>query len=243
MSTISARAGGPRGRALAIAGAATVVAVLLALGTWQLHRLGWKAGLIETMAARLASAPVPLDAALALPLGEREWRPVRATGAFLDDHFALYRVGTDGRPGYHILTPLALEGGGHVLVNRGVARAGSFKLALAALPPTPAGPVEVTGVLRPGETQGFFTHDNDPSGRAWFWIDLDLIGRTAGVDLPPAVIHADEDPAGAGLAGGQARFDPPNRHIEYAVTWYGLAAAAAVVFTLRLRRAGGERTA
>ena len=233
-----------RRRAFAVAGAAAIVVALLALGTWQVHRLAWKAGLIETMEARLVSAPVALDAALALPPGEREWRPVRASGSLLDDNFALYRVGTEGLPGYHILTPLALEDGGHVLVNRGVSRAGSFKLALAALPPAPAGPVEVAGVLRPGETQGFFTHDNDPEGEAWFWIDLDAIGRAAGVDLPSAVVHADEDPTGAGLEGGQARFDPPNRHLEYAVTWYGLAAAAAIVFALRLRReAGGDGTA
>jgi len=224
------------GRLISTVMAAGIVAVLLSLGTWQLVRLAWKTDLIETMEARLASEPIPLEEALDLPRAEQEWQPVTARGRLLDESFVLYRIRADGHPGYHILTPLELDDGRYILVNRGSLMADSFRLALAEMPPVPEAAVEVTGVLRPGEEPGWFTNDNDPANQAWFWIELDLAAETAGVDLLPVVIHADADPAGTDLTGGQARFDPPNRHLEYAITWYCLAIAAAVIFTLRLRR-------
>ncbi|MBC6440963.1 MAG: SURF1 family protein [Rhodospirillales bacterium] len=223
-------------RTVAVVVAAVVVALLLSLGTWQLYRLSWKSGLIETMEARLAGEPMALGDALLLPAGEQEWTPVVAEGRFMPRNFALYRIKADSNPGYHILTPLLLDDGHYVLVNRGALRADSFKLALEAVSSAPDEVVTVTGVMRPGETPTLFTNDNDPAGEAWYWIDLDAAGETAGVALLPVVIHADEDPTDAALEGGQARFDPPNRHLEYAITWYLLAGAAAVVAFLRLRR-------
>jgi len=224
-------------RLLAIALAGMIVVALLFLGTWQVQRLFWKDGLIEVMAARMVAPPVPLTEALALPVDQQEWTPVRASGQLLSDaSFALYRIGANGRPGYHILTPLVLDDGHAVLINRGLMEAESFKLALGEMPAVPEQTVDVTGILRPGETPAFFTNDNDPDNEAWFWIELDLLAERAGVELLPGVIYADADPAGVDLRAGQARFDPPNRHLEYAITWYCLAAAAGVVFFLRLRR-------
>ena len=230
-------------RILAITLAGTVVITLLFFGSWQVQRLFWKDGLIEIMAARSAAPPMPLAEVLALPVDEQEWTPVFASGRLLPDaSFALYRIGANGRPGYHILTPLVLEDGSAVLINRGMMDAESFKLALATMPGVPEQTVDVTGILRPGETPAFFTNDNDPDNEVWYWIELDLLADRAGVGLLPGVIYADADPAGADLRSGQARFDPPNRHLQYAITWYCLAAAAGVVFFLRLRRKpGGEK--
>lgn len=239
------QAGGGRGsgasRPLALVLAAAVVLVLLALGSWQLQRLSWKNELMATAARHLEEAPLSPAGLMALPEGEREWRPVRANGRLLGHaSFALYRAGTGGRPGYRILTPLALADGSHVLVERGWTQAASFAAALASLPPVPQAPVEMEGVTRLPEAPGPFANPNDPASGAWYWIEIDRMAAAAGVGLLPLVIAVCSDPAGAALDAIAARPAFSNRHLEYALTWYGLAAGAAVVFFLRLRRGRGS---
>ena len=236
------RGGGKEGasRPVAIVLAATVVLALLALGGWQLQRLGWKNATMAAIAQRLDAPPLTPAALMALPEDQREWRPVRARGRLLSEaSFALYRAGADGRPGYRILTPLALADGRHVLVERGWLRAASFAAALPTLPPVPPAPVEAHGVARLGEARGPFANANDPASGAWYWIELDRMAATAGVALLPVVIAARSDPAGTALAAIPTRPAFSNRHLEYALTWFALAAGAGAVFFLRLRRGAG----
>jgi surfeit locus 1 family protein len=227
-------------RILATLIALPLIAALIGLGTWQVQRLAWKTGLIATMAERLQEAPITLDAALVLPREEAEWRLVTATGVLeADRSVALYRISSDGAAGYQVLTPMALPDGRHVMISRGFVAATSFVDALTGLPAASGDPVAVTGVLRPGEEQAAFTNDNDPDAGAWYWIDLKALSRQTGVDLLPLIIVADADPAGGDLIGRQARFDPPNQHLQYAITWYSLAVVALVIYVLLLRRRRG----
>ena len=213
-----------------------IVALLVGLGTWQLQRLAWKQDIIATMDARTAGAPVPLDQALVLPAAEREWLPVMAAGRFLHDRqVALYRISVDGKPGYWILVPLRLGDGRTVLVNRGWVPDSQVDAA-DRQGSEPGGIVWVTGILRGPETPGTFTNPNDPEAGAWFWIELPALSQAVGVDLLPGVIHADPGPEGTWPQGGQAEFRPRNDHLQYALTWYGLAAVALVIYVLLLRR-------
>ena len=53
----------------------------------------------------------------------------------------------------------------------------------------------------------------------------------------PFLIDADAAPNPGGLPlGGVTIIDLPNSHLQYAFTWYGLAAALAGVLIIRLRR-------
>jgi len=230
-------------RILATLIALPIIAALIGLGSWQVQRLAWKADLIATMGERLQEAPMSLDTALALPPEDAEWRLVTTTGQLKADRSAaLYRISSSGTAGYQVLTPMALADGRHVLISRGFVAATSFEDALAGLPEADDAPVSVTGVLRPGEEQATFTNDNDPGTGAWYWIDLDTLSEQAGVELLPLIIVADSDPAGGDLIGGQARFDPPNQHLQYAITWYSLAVVALVIYVLLLRRRRGAGT-
>ena len=98
----------------------------------------------------------------------------------------------------------------------------------------PAGQVWVVGILRGGETPNAFTNDNDPAAGAWFWYDLPAMAAAMDLSLLPAVIHADAGPPGSVPQGDQAVFDPPNHHLQYALTWYGLAGVALVIYVLLL---------
>ena len=72
--------------------------------------------------------------------------------------------------------------------------------------------------------------DNDPAKNVFYWKDRDGMARTAGlragVEIVPIFIDANDAPNPGGFpAGGVTMINMPNSHLQYAVTWYGLAAA------------------
>ena len=73
-----------------------------------------------------------------------------------------------------------------------------------------------------------FTPQNDPARNLWYWPDAAAMTASAfaaqPVETAPVTIDADASPdPGARPRGGTTRIDLPNRHLEYALTWYGLA--------------------
>ena len=132
----------------------------------------------------------------------------------------------DGRVGHHVLTPLVRQGGAAVLVDRG------WVPADRAHPATrregqPAGPAEVAGIARyRGEDRpGWFTPDNRPAQGLWYWYDLPRARARA---RPRAAARRDR--SGRDAQSGRSadrrpgRAELPNNHLQYAITWYGLAA-------------------
>lgn len=219
-------------------------AALLALGTWQVERLHWKERLIAERGAALDSAPValPESAAAARSL---DFHPVRASGVFLHDReFAVNATERrSGAAGFLVVTPLALTGGGLVLVERGwvpVERKNPETRAAGEL----AGTVAVEGLLRlPREGKlGWFVPENRPERNEWYTIDIAAMAGTlgrAGAAVLPFYVEAGAAPNPGGLpVGGQARTDLPNDHLQYAITWYALAVALAVIYALLVRRQG-----
>jgi surfeit locus 1 family protein len=215
-------------------------AVLIGLGTWQVERLHWKEGLIAERTAATSASPaaLPRTVEAARPLA---FRRVRIKGVFLHDReipvHAIER--RSGGAGFLILTPLRLEDGAVVLVERGWVPTDKREAATRAQA-NPAGEVSVEGLLRlaPAEKPGWFLPANDPGRREWFWIELPALARAAGVpEALPFYVEAEATPNPGGLpVGGQANTDLPNDHLQYAITWYALAAALAVIYLVLLRR-------
>jgi surfeit locus 1 family protein len=214
--------------------------VLIGLGTWQLERRQWKEGLIAAREAALAAPPVDLasdaDAARGL-----EFRRVRATGTFLHDRELLLNATerSRGGAGYLVLTPLRLASGAVLLVERGwIPRELRDRLRREAGNPT--GEIAVEGILRlaPEGRPGWFVPDNDPAKNEWYYLDLAAMARAAGVpDALPFYVEAGPAPNPGGYPlGGQANTELRNEHLQYAITWYCLAAALAVIYLLLLRR-------
>lgn len=212
------------------------LAILLALGTWQLHRLDWKTQLIAEREAALAEAPVPLPPEDAT-LESLEYRRVVATGRFLHER-ELYLTGRvhNGQAGLHVLTPLDLAGGGVIMVDRGWIPP---QLREPASRPEGqrAGEVRVTGILRTQPGRGAFTPENDPGRNIWFAYDVEEMAEHIGLSLRPAVIVADDTANPGGLPIGT----PPavglrNPHLQYALTWYALAVVLVVIYVLWHRR-------
>ncbi len=214
--------------------AAAIFAGLCALGTWQVHRLAWKRALISQVESRAhaPAAPAPGRAEWpALTSDNAEYRRVFASGTFQYDRQTLVQAATELGSGYWVMTPLQLDGGGTVLVNRGFVLPEWRKAqAGAAQPPAQA---RVSGLLRMGEPGSGFLRNNDPAANLWYSRDLPAITAARGLtDVAPYFIDAD---AAGGAAdarkapvGGLTVLSFPNNHLMYAITWYALAAMVLV---------------
>jgi surfeit locus 1 family protein len=214
--------------------AATLLALvaLVALGTWQLERLAWKRDLIATRDAQLAAPAASLPATAA---DWRAWdfRPVRVQGEFRHDLEQLFGVAAiEGRVGHHVLTPLVRPDGVAVLIDRGWVPADQAHPA-ARRAGQIEGQVRIAGTLRyRGEDRpSWFTPDNRPEQSLWYWYDLPALERALGLQLLPVVVEADASPNPGGLPmGGRTRTELPDNHLQYAITWYGLAAGLLVIW-------------
>lgn len=221
--------------------------VLVGLGTWQLSRLAWKNELIAQVAARSHAAPAPLPPPASWPAmtpDADEYRRVSATGRFRHDAEAyLYFVAGDSRrpgeagrvqgQGYLVITPLVTADGQIVLVNRGFVPTDRRDPASRAAGQWP-GTVTVTGLLRFAEPRGLFAAPDDAARRLFYTRDIAAMATALGLDrslTAPFLIDADGAEVPGGLPqGGETRLVFPNRHLEYALTWYGLALTLVGVF-------------
>lgn len=224
-------------------------AALLALGTWQVQRLHWKEDLLARIDQRVASAPEPLSRIedFFAVTGDVDYRPVTLSGRFLHDGESHFLATWNGASGYFVYTPLELADGRVVLVNRGFVpfdrkdpatrRAGQVE-----------GEVEIVGLARNrlAGKPSWVVPDNDLAKNVFYWKDIEAMAARAGIDrrrLVPFFVDAGDAPNPGGLPiGGVTLIDMPNNHLQYAVTWYGLAAALAAVLVVFIRGRVRSRT-
>ncbi len=218
-------------------------ALLVGLGVWQLERLQWKLGLIAEMSRNMHAAPISIDQALAEGLAAVQYRRVALSGRFGNaDEAYVFTTGPHGVPVYHVLTPLLLDDGRMFLIDRGL-----VPPALLGRSTRKKGEVEgeqnLVGILRTPDSPGPFTPAPDVAHRIWFARDLKAIAAADHVHLSaPVIIEADATPNPGGWPlGGQTIVNLPNNHLQYAITWFLLAAALAIVY-LAYHRARGRLT-
>jgi len=214
-------------------------ALLVGLGVWQIQRLHEKEALIASVESGMKALPLPLADTLRDGAGNAEWHHVRVTGRFQHEKESyLFARGPMGAVGVQVITPLAEDSGEVVLINRGF-----VPEALRDPPTRGAGQIEgelsLTGVLRLSQRAGPFTPAPDLKTRLWFVKDVLAIADSVGVTTPPIIIEADETPNPGGWPlGGQTNVDIPNDHLQYAITWFGLALALTGVYLLYHARQG-----
>jgi surfeit locus 1 family protein len=225
-------------RWLPVLGAASVVfAILVALGTWQVQRLHWKEALIADIDHRISSAPRPLSEVeqQLSDAGDVDYQPVRLEGVFVHEGERHFFTTWQGQTGFNVYTPLRLADGRYIFVNRGFVPY-EMKDATRRAEGQVPGPVEISGLARNrlDEKPGTLVPDNDPAKNIFYWKDLGAMAASAGLPagsrfLPFFVDAGSEPNPGGWPRGGVTLVDLPNNHLQYALTWYGLAAALAAV--------------
>ncbi|MFC5759456.1 SURF1 family protein [Rhizobium sp. GCM10022189] len=231
----------PRRRLPVFTGIAVLaaLAILISLGTWQVERLHWKEGLLADIAARRAAAPVPLAdiEALAAKGGDIEYRTVTATGRYVNNKERHFFATWRGQTGYYIYTPLQLADGRYLFVNRGFVPFENKEPEMR-MQGQLTDQQTVTGLARarlPAKPS-WLVPDNDVAKNIFYWKDLDVMASSVDLDkasIVPFFVDADSTPNPAGLPiGGVTQVDLPNDHLQYAFTWYGLAAVLVVVVAI-----------
>lgn len=205
----------------------TAFVVLIALGVWQIERRTWKLALIDRVEQRVhaPAQPIPSPAAWpAVSIANDEYRHVSLKGHFLHDRETLVQAVTEEGPGYWVLTPLQRDDGTQVLVNRGFVPA-ERRDASTRWDGNPAGPVEITGLLRMTEPKGGFLRNNVPQHNRWYSRDVAAIAAARGLEnVAPFFVDADAGSQSAGgPIGGLTVIRFPNNHLIYALTWFALA--------------------
>jgi surfeit locus 1 family protein len=204
---------------------ALMFAILLSLGVWQLHRLAWKEGILAQIARAESSPAVPL------PANPPLFAKVSVSGRWAEVS-ARYRVearlvsGAE-KLGSFLLTPLLRDGAPPVLVNRGW---------LPDDAPAPqGGEARIEGYILPPAHRFWLTPSDNPAKLRFYTLDPAAIGAGLGVtDLEPFTVVA-LGPADQLPIPAQSLPRPPNDHLSYALTWFGLAAVLLVVFAVYVR--------
>jgi len=242
----------PRRRLPVITGILVLIAlaILISLGTWQVERLHWKEGLLADIAARQVAAPVPLAdiEAMAASGGDIEYRKVTATGRYINNKERHFFATWRGQTGFYVYTPLELADGRALLVNRGFVPYENKEPEMR-MQGQLTDQQTVTGLAReklPGKPS-WVVPDNDIAKNIFYWKDLDVMAESVGLEkarVIPFFVDADSTPNPAGLPiGGVTQVDLPNDHLQYAFTWYGLAAVLIAVVGISWFRKPGKQPA
>ncbi len=222
------------------------IAILCGLGFWQLDRKAWKENLIVTLTERLAREPAdlpPRDRWAHLLQEREEFARVGFPAEFLPGQEALvYTAGSGLRPdvkgpGYWVFSPARLAGGSLVIVNRGFV-ALDRKDPASRPEGTPRGSIDIVGFVRWPETRGLFTPADDPQNNVWYLRDIKAIAATKRWDAA-APFYIDMEapvPPGGWPKPGKLQVNLPDNHLQYAITWFGLALALVGIYLVWLTR-------
>jgi surfeit locus 1 family protein len=219
--------------AVAITIAAVVVFVRLAL--WQLGRAAEKDAMQMQYAAGQRSV-VELSAANAGTLAQ--YQRVRARGHYDSAHQILLdnMPSAMGQPGYRVVTPFELEQGGWVLVDRGWHRPGATR---SDIPDVTVGEsvrtvVGQRSVLpRPGVRLAAVPGGSDQWPRVMNYPDQASVEQALDRKVLPGLVLLDADQPDGYERVWQARVDMgSDRHLSYAVQWFGFALATVALFVV-----------
>jgi surfeit locus 1 family protein len=224
----------------------------VALGLWQIARWGEKLQLISDSGQRVSQSPIafpPVAEWQSLDGETLQYRPLAVSGTFLPAQTILVFTsigearGQYSGPGYWVMTPLAVSGGGIVFVNRGFIPQSSAE-AFVRGGTVPEGVVDLVGLARLSEATTAFTPGTDRANRIEWVRDVDRLAALLPPDSGPVAPLTLDLPAGERGAlpqGGETVLSFPNNHLGYAITWFGFALITPVLLAVWLLRRGREK--
>ena len=206
--------------------------ILIALGTWQLQRLRWKTDLLARIEAAKTAPITPVDTLLAKG-GDLDFHraSLDCPPAAFARQIELYAV-VDGASVRRLIVACPTARG-TILVDQGyVADTISARIG------PPAAPVRIEGILRTPDKPGAF-NPAAPRDGLWYGRDVAAMAKALGAADPAPVFlfaSAPVRPEWQALKPAPVPADIPNRHLEYALTWYGLAGALVAIYAAMLWR-------
>jgi surfeit locus 1 family protein len=224
-----------------------ILALLVGLGFWQLQRRVEKRALIAALTERLMAAPGALPPAAQwgalTPVGD-EFRRVSFSATFEARPDAMaYSSGSAVRtdisgPGTWAFMPAKLPDGDIVVINAGFVQnimQDRTQQDRAVAPLITGAPLKLTGYLRFPEVPGLLTPRENPERRLWFVRDHLAMAQKLGWDragrVAPFYVDLESPVPASGIPSpGPLEVHLRDDHLQYAITWFGLAGAVMVTF-------------
>ena len=164
-----------------------------------------------------------------------EYYNIRVRGMYEHDKEIHFYTVDKSAPGWRIITPLKMDNGVRIYVDRGFVPL-SHKDAVTRNRAQFSHSLELSGVIRQfADKRGLFVPDNNLEKNEWFWKSLTEMSKFSSgagqVEIVPFFIESgDMANPGGWPRGGVTRLRLPNRHLEYALTWFGLAGTLFVMY-------------
>lgn len=210
--------------------------LLISLGFWQLQRADEKAQLATAFELQQARPPAPLTSLQERAPQALSYLPVSLTGQFLPGQdFLLDNRMQGGKYGNEVLSVFALDNGELALVNRGWVPADPSRLQATEVPPAP-GQASIRGHVYVSPGKPYLLSDED---LAEGWpktiqaVEMEKIAALLPAALFPYPVRIDAGQAGALSVDWQIINVSPAKHHGYAVQWFTMAAALALLYILR----------
>ena len=188
------------------------LAILVSLGVWQVQRLAWKQDVLAEIENRISADPVDLPVSVS-PDADK-YLPVTIKGEMEPGEIHVLVSVKQVGAGYRIIQSFSTEDR-TILVDRG------FVPVTAKQIERRTGPMEVTGNLHwPDEIDGY-TPEPDIDANIWFARDVPNLAAALGAEPVLLIARSQTDPGITPLPVHTAGI--PNDHLQYAITWFGLA--------------------
>jgi len=212
---------------------AVALCILISLGVWQVRRLHWKQGLLAEIDHAEQSPPVPL-AGTPPRFTKVFTRGTWLAGAGLYGSFVQQAPDGSSRLGADRLQMLQRPDGPPLVVDLG------WVPTEGTPPPIATGAATVEGYARAPEHPHWFSPDDDRSAHRFYTLDPAVIGAAMGQRrVAPFTLVAMGKPTDTPPIPATALPRPPNNHLQYAFTWFGLAAALVGVFAMWVKEGRG----
>jgi len=234
---------------------ALMVAIFMGLGVWQLARRAEKHTLIAALDARITAAPVappPPAEWHALNAANDEFRRVTFTATYskLPDAM-VYSAGSAVRedvsgPGTWAFLPARLSSGETVVIDTGFVANTMQERSVedrATAKLITGEPVTLTGYLRFPESAGLLTPADNRDKRLWFTRDHLAMAKALGWgEVAPFYIDLETPVPDNGIPKpGPLTPHLRDEHMQYAITWFSLAAALVIAFAVWARGRRAQR--
>lgn len=213
------------------------IAILISLGVWQIQRLHWKEGLLAEYAAKAAADPVGLAQAEEIASnGNAEFLKVHFRATFRNAAWMKMLSTYEGGQGWTIITPAISADGRAVIIDRGRVP-GQWLDGFSK----PEGEQDIIGIVRLyRHGRAYFDPNNDARANLWYWWDVPaMLGAAtlpAGLKPVPFVVQMLPEAAPSEFPKPpEPRANLRNNHLGYAITWFGLAIALAVIAAVYIR--------
>ncbi len=195
------------------------ILVFIALGTWQIIRLGWKNDLILEIENSLKNPPVELTQS-----NKVNYLKIKTSGSVdFEKQIYLYNLNDSGTPGFEVLNPISIDGENYLL-NRGW-------IPFEKKDTPEINIIDQTNIIGTIKIQGrknIFKPDNDLKENYWFSLNREDILKFTGKKFSKYIIYLD----------GNYQLPRPkiitanisNNHKKYAITWFSLAISILLLY-------------